>query len=112
MFTDYETELTIKAQKDGERIWCDSCVECSLPVWMLSERYGKAEPIKGGSVLHANFNQCGDETPFPHCGMWREVETDTADFHRPEFFGKLILEDCPVSLDKPSHFRDNNFILS
>lgn len=37
-----------------------------------------------------NFFKCGDETKYPHYGMWSEVRSETPDFHRPEAFGKLI----------------------
>lgn len=44
-----------------------------------------------GLELWANFYVCGDKTPFPCYGAWNEVQTETPDFHRPEFFGRLIL---------------------
>ena len=42
-----------------------------------------------------NFYKCGDETEFPHYGMWSEAVSDTPDFHRPECFGRLI-PDRPI----------------
>lgn len=44
-----------------------------------------------GLLLWANFYVCGDKTPLPCYGAWSPVETETPDFHRPEFFGKLVL---------------------
>jgi len=41
---------------------------------------------------NANFYKCGDETKKPHYLTWNPVETSNPDFHRPEFFGKLIFE--------------------
>lgn len=41
---------------------------------------------------NANFYKCGDETQKPHYLTWNPVETSNPDFHRPEFFGKLIFE--------------------
>lgn len=41
--------------------------------------------------LRCNFYKCGDSTPVPHYGSWNPIETDTPDFHRPEFFGQLIM---------------------
>lgn len=42
--------------------------------------------------LLANFYKCGDKTAQVHFLCWNPVLTATPDFHRPEFFGKLILE--------------------
>ena len=44
-----------------------------------------------GLELRVNFYVCGDKTPLPCYGAWNEVQTETPDFHRPEFFGRLIL---------------------
>lgn len=42
--------------------------------------------------LMANFYKCGDRTDRPHFLSWNRVETETPDFHRPEYFGRLILK--------------------
>lgn len=41
--------------------------------------------------LKANFYKCGDRTAHPHFLSWNPVGTEKPDFHRPEFFGNLIL---------------------
>lgn len=41
--------------------------------------------------LAANFYKCGDKTAVPHFLSWSPVDTPEPDFHRPEFFGKIIL---------------------
>lgn len=41
--------------------------------------------------IRANFYKCGDKTAHPHYLSWSPVETLRPDFHRPEFFGELIL---------------------
>ena len=43
-----------------------------------------------------NFYKCGDETAFPHYGMWAEVDSAVPDFHRPEYFGILNIEKVPA----------------
>ncbi|MBR2499621.1 MAG: hypothetical protein IKB60_00925 [Clostridia bacterium] len=43
-------------------------------------------------VFYGNFYKCGDKTPKLHYLMWNPVETPEADFHLPEFFGKIVLE--------------------
>ena len=55
----------------------------------LFVRYYGAE-IKPGRSGLANFYKCGDETETPHYGAWSPVRTERPDFHRPEFFGRLI----------------------
>ncbi len=42
--------------------------------------------------LHANFYKCGDKTAHPHFLSWNPIHTEKPDFHRPEFFGELILK--------------------
>lgn len=43
------------------------------------------------NMLEANFYKCGDKTEKPHFVSWSQIDIPTPDFHRPEFFGKLIL---------------------
>ena len=40
--------------------------------------------------LRANFYKCADKTAHPHFLSWNPVEVPHPDFHRPEYFGKLI----------------------
>ena len=41
--------------------------------------------------VRANFYKCGDKTAHPHFVSWNPVGTPSPDFHRPEFFGELLL---------------------
>lgn len=41
--------------------------------------------------LRGNFYKCGDLTAHPHFLSWNPVRTPKPDFHRPEYFGELIL---------------------
>ncbi|MBR0161608.1 MAG: carbohydrate-binding family 9-like protein [Oscillospiraceae bacterium] len=43
-----------------------------------------------GDRLRGNFYKCGDETAFPHFGMWNPVQGEL-NFHQPAFFGDLII---------------------
>ncbi len=46
--------------------------------------------------LKANFYKCGEFTEFPHYGMWNRIvlnENEEPDYHRPEFFSEIPLED-------------------
>ena len=42
--------------------------------------------------LLSNFYKCGDKTDKPHYLSWNPIDLPKPDFHRPEFFGKLVLE--------------------
>ena len=47
--------------------------------------------LRSGVSFRANCYKCGDKTVHPHFLAWNAVETAAPDFHRPEFFGKMIL---------------------
>ncbi len=42
--------------------------------------------------LRANFYKCADKTANPHFLSWNPIKTENPDFHRPEFFGELLLK--------------------
>jgi len=42
--------------------------------------------------LFANLYKCGDKTEEAHFLSWNPVLTEKPDFHRPEYFGKLIMK--------------------
>jgi len=44
-------------------------------------------------VMRGNFYKCGELTGHSHFATWAPVDTDRPDFHRPEFFGKLVTAD-------------------
>ena len=72
-------------------------VTATVPLAMIAKLYGTdakslASRLVSGYTFRGNFYKCGDETKIPHFGMWNEVETATPDFHRPEFFGELVLQ--------------------
>ncbi len=57
------------------------------------EKIKKLFGIERIDYFLGNFYKCGDETPLPHYGMWSDIISESPDFHRPEFFGKLLLEE-------------------
>lgn len=68
-----------------------------IPIEKLREFYGDdltAETFVSGYSFTGNFYKTGgkDNTGNEHYAMWNEVGTDTPDFHRPEYFGKFIIE--------------------
>lgn len=46
---------------------------------------------KKGMTIKCNFYKCGDETEFPHYGIWNVSPLDAPDFHRPEFFADVTI---------------------
>ena len=43
-----------------------------------------------GLKASANFYKCGDATSEPHFVTWNPINTENPDYHRPEFFGKIV----------------------
>ena len=68
----------------GEDFWQ---VDAALSLTKIASVFG----IDAVTSLRGNFYKCGDETAFPHFGMWNEVGMPHPDFHRPEFFASLLL---------------------
>ena len=60
-----------------------------IPVETVEALWGHS--VKSGDRFTANFYSCGDKTPLPHYAAWNKVETESPDFHRPEFFGEVII---------------------
>ena len=71
----------------GENGWQ---VEIFMPLETIKAVYGKGD-FAAGDVIRANFYKCGDETEYVHYGMWSPCRTEKPDFHRPEFFGELVI---------------------
>lgn len=58
-------------------------------------RYAPAFQCAPGLAMRGNFYKCGDETASPHFGCHFPIDpaiVPEPNFHRPEFFGALILE--------------------
>jgi hypothetical protein len=45
-----------------------------------------------GQQARANFYKCGDHLPVPHFLAWSNIESDSPDFHLPQFFGTLLFD--------------------
>ena len=65
-------------------------VDAFFALEQIEKLFGK-KTFAAGDVLKGNFYKCGDETPIPHFGMWAPIDVEAPDFHRPEFFGDLII---------------------
>lgn len=66
-------------------------VEVFFSNGFIGKTFGK-DSFAIGDSFKGNFYKCGDETEIPHFGMWSPIESEKPDFHRPEFFGKFIVE--------------------
>ena len=81
--------LDIKPQLDlrvtispASKLWG---VKYSIPFRLLEKIYG----CKVGPRFYCNLYKCGGADD--HLGMWREVNTETPDFHQPDSFGSIIM---------------------
>ena len=61
-----------------------------IPIASVEALFGK-NTFPAGDLLRGNFYKCGDDTAFPHYGMWNPVQTERPDFHRPEYFGVFVI---------------------
>ena len=66
-------------------------LEYRIPIVML-EKYSTISRPKKGVEWKANFYKIAENSSNPHYITWSVVEIKEPDFHRPEFFGKLIFE--------------------
>ena len=74
------------AEKTGNFHW--ELVVC-IPAEVF--RFDSIKSFNGLKAT-ANFYKCGDGTATPHYITWNPVETSQPDYHRPEYFGKVIFE--------------------
>lgn len=58
-----------------------------IPLDLIGVRYD-GEPVE----MRGNFYKCASATSQPHFLSWSPIASPAPDFHRPEFFGKLILQ--------------------
>ena len=50
------------------------------------------DTVEPGTILRGNFYKCASAASQPHFLSWNPIDTPAPDFHRPEFFGNLILQ--------------------
>ena len=69
-------------------------VTINLPLEKIEQLYEKTlSDFESGFTFGGNFykTECADNGN-EHYGMWNEVSSDLPDFHRPDSFGKFIIE--------------------
>ena len=70
--------------KEGVQTWRVGVV---IPFELIGVDHGNLP-----HSIRANFYKCGDKTAHPHYLSWSPIDTPKPDFHRPEFFGELLLK--------------------
>ena len=80
------TGMDIRASRHAGSWWA---VAYRLPFDLIGALFGRRP--EAGMAFFGNFYKC-DESLHPHFGSWNPIEAPAPDFHRPECFGKLMLE--------------------
>lgn len=62
-------------------------VVIAIPLELIGVKYD-GSPLE----MRGNFYKCASATSQPHYLSWSPIETPAPDFHRPEFFGTIILD--------------------
>lgn len=76
----------------------DEAIATGAGTWELSLIIPKELFIKGevesfdNIPATANFYKCGDELEVPHFITWNPIETETPNYHVPQFFGSVHFE--------------------
>lgn len=65
-------------------------INYTIPLGALAEIYDRPT-LQKGDTIRMNAYICGEATPIMHFGMLFPIENPTPDFHRPEFFGEVVL---------------------
>jgi len=73
-------------QSDKVKTWN---LQVLIPLDFIQKHTGCDLP-KPGVIWRANFNNCAADVAHPYYGNWNPIGTEHPDFHRPEFFGRLV----------------------
>lgn len=78
--------------KISEACWM---VKYYIPDSFVTEWFPEKDVMSSGNksrVARGNFYKCGDKTKTPHYAMWSIIDTESDDFHVPDFFGNIVFE--------------------
>ena len=64
------------------------------------QKYYPGFSIEKCKYIQGNFYKCGDRTKIKHYLSYFKIELEKPNFHCPEFFGKMYIENCIVGNDK------------
>ncbi len=65
---------------------------CYTVPFTLIQKYIPGYAYHKGMVIRANFYKCGGMTEYVHHGVWNPLRLQRPDFHRPEYFGEILLD--------------------
>lgn len=85
--SDYRAFFAINTVVEKSRDWR---VNFAIPYDFIREYFPAFTTPTAKQIMRGNFYKCGDKTAQPHYAVWNNIETPQPDYHRPEFFGKLI----------------------
>lgn len=71
-------------EKDVDRPWT---LTVRIPLALINLEYA-GEPLR----MRGNIYKCASAKTPPHYLSWLPIDTVRPDFHRPEFFGTMVLE--------------------
>lgn len=57
-----------------------------IPLSLMDVKW-EGKPVE----MRGNFYKCASATSAPHYLSWNPIKTEKPDFHRPEFFGTIVL---------------------
>ena len=80
--------MKVTASKHDGGWWA---IAYTIPASLLEKLYGRE--LVPGACMCGNFYKC-DESIHPHFGSWSPIDHPFPDFHRPEFFGQIRLENA------------------
>ena len=78
--------MDFRASRHAGEWWA---VAYAVPFALIEALFGRS--LTPGAAFAGNFYKC-DESLHPHFGAWNPIDAPAPDFHRPECFGRLILQ--------------------
>ena len=60
----------------------------AVPLSLIGVSYTPGQPV----AMNANFYKCAGKTSAPHYLSWNPIRSDKHDFHRPDSFGRIVLQ--------------------
>ncbi|MBQ8813434.1 MAG: hypothetical protein IJZ85_02900 [Lachnospiraceae bacterium] len=85
------TEEEIRTLKITTKINDSNWAICFRVPFVLIKKYIPQYCYEKGMKIRTNFYKCGDNTEFPHYGIWTKYPLEKPDFHRPEYFGEITV---------------------
>ena len=64
-------------------------IELVIPADFIMAVYGKDTM---STAIKGNFYKCGDKTEIVHYGSWAPIDNAVPAFHKPEFFGDIVMK--------------------